>query len=393
MHPIVDMSELARKSLLSEIHWLHNTPAPNQMEVFQALADAGPMSLTVYNCNDSFPARSFAMGSPWIAGRLSFRHHILRGFHGRLGKYREFYFNPGIVTAIVRSPRSSLWIVGGYTIPTALLAMWLLTLLGRRWILINEPPKRGGKLRECVRQILLLPVRFGAKGVLVYGSRARAHYFDRYLSEEKVVALPQCQNLDPLLRLERAFGSPDSTPGRVRFLYAGQIEPFSGVRTLVRAFNLLCKITEDAELLILGGGSCRAEVEGMVGASARQRVRFLGVIDRQMIPSAYRDADVFVHASIGQGWGMVVNEALAAGLPVISSRSVGAAEELITDGWNGFLVSDPTDQCGFAEKMLFFAQNREQIPGFSANARKTAGRVTLEAGVRDFWNAVGHLLR
>jgi glycosyltransferase involved in cell wall biosynthesis len=71
-------------------------------------------------------------------------------------------------------------------------------------------------------------------------------------------------------------------------------------------------------------------------------VHWPGFLQYQDLPSVYRSAGVFVHPARQEPWGLVVNEAAAAGLPLIVGRRVGAACEFVRDGENGFLV-DPDD--------------------------------------------------
>jgi glycosyltransferase involved in cell wall biosynthesis len=65
----------------------------------------------------------------------------------------------------------------------------------------------------------------------------------------------------------------------------------------------------------------------------------------------YAGAGAFVHPALEEPWGLVINEAMASGLPVLSSRNVGAAEELVVDGKTGFLF-DPRDVNSIAESLF-----------------------------------------
>ena len=67
-------------------------------------------------------------------------------------------------------------------------------------------------------------------------------------------------------------------------------------------------------------------------------VRLLGHVQPEALAAEYEEADALVLPSIHDPWGLVVNEAMAAGLPVVVSSAAGAADDLVTDGWNGFVV-------------------------------------------------------
>lgn len=380
------MRSVVKSQMRFDVTWVHDEPSPNQIEFFQALGRHPEVRLRVLNLSGSFPARPFPLGSPWVNDeQQSFERTVIPGWALRVGKHRVLYFNARILQEIARSSKDEVWIVGGYTIPTVQLAMWVLTLARRPWILVNEAPLRGGLLRELTRWFLLLPVRLSSLGVLVYGSRKRAQYYARHVTARMVVSTPQYQNLEPLLAIRRDMEPVSRMMLRpISFFYAGRLEAYSGVDVVIRAFNRVAATHPEIVLHILGQGSMKPYLETIVEEDNKSRVIFHGAVSRDQVPRVFALGDVFVHANRGQGWGMVVNEALAAGMPVIASRAVGAAEELIEDGVNGFLLDDPGDEEGFAGKMEFLAGDRGRILDFSANARRTAETLSLDRGVAEF---------
>jgi glycosyltransferase involved in cell wall biosynthesis len=368
------------------ITWLHNEPSPNQMEFFQELAKSPEVRLRVLTCSAGFARRPFSLGKPWMEGNgYAFTHKVLKGFNFPLGKHREFYINPEIIREVFNSSRDELWIVGGYAIPTVQMAMWALKMRNLKWILVNEAPLVESRFRDLVRNMLLLPVQIGARGVLVYGSGRRAQFYRRFMPEGKVINTAQFQNLSPLMAIAKdpnAFAPGHQRP--LRFFYAGRLEKFSGVDLLIRAFNRLAQERGDVELEILGEGSERPQLQELVQSDLRSKVTFHGAVPREDVPGIFAHGDVFVHPNHKQGWGMVVNEALAAGMPVIASRTVGAAEELLIDGVNGFLLESPNDEDGFFQRMKFFAENRDSLARFVNNSRDTASQISLDKGAREF---------
>src|SRR2546430_2553800 len=85
----------------------------------------------------------------------------------------------------------------------------------------------------------------------------------------------------------------------------------------------------------LGGpGPDEGRLRGMAGST----VTFRGHVERDALPALYADADVLVMPSRSEPWGMALNEAALAGLPLVSTTSAGAAWDLIDHGVNGFRV-------------------------------------------------------
>jgi glycosyltransferase involved in cell wall biosynthesis len=101
------------------------------------------------------------------------------------------------------------------------------------------------------------------------------------------------------------------------------------------------------------------------------------------MPEMYALGDIFVHPTKGQGWGMVVNEALGAGLPMVASHASGAAKQLIIDGYNGFLF-DPTNREEMYNGMRFFAEHPDRIHEFANNAYTSGQELSVEVGAKNF---------
>lgn len=117
---------------------------------------------------------------------------------------------------------------------------------------------------------------------------------------------------------------PSYEPRRTvrRFLYVGRLVEVKNLELLVRTFNEM----PDLELTIVGFGP----LEGALKALAGPNVRFLGAVDNDKLPEVYRGADVFVLPSRLEPWGLVVEEALNNGTPVIVSDRVGCKDDLVT---------------------------------------------------------------
>ncbi len=88
-------------------------------------------------------------------------------------------------------------------------------------------------------------------------------------------------------------------------------------------------------LLVAGDGQERAALEAFARERGLERVRFLGYVPYPELPALYAVSDLFVHPAREERWGVSVQEALACGLPVITSSRVGAARDLIAPGRNG----------------------------------------------------------
>lgn len=117
-----------------------------------------------------------------------------------------------------------------------------------------------------------------------------------------------------------------------KFLFVGRLTAVKNLQFLIRVFNEL----PTCELTIVGFG----ELESELRAIASQNIKFMGAVSNKHLYKVYQDHDVFILPSYSEPWGLVVEEALNNGLPVIVSDRVGCADEIIEDGTNGLIFKN-----------------------------------------------------
>lgn len=128
----------------------------------------------------------------------------------------------------------------------------------------------------------------------------------------------------------------------------------------IKNFDNLLKAWQQVEannnayrLQIIGSGPEEDKLKKLTTSLGLQRVEFAGIVANQDIPRYLFNADAFVLASLAESWGLVVNEAMAAGLPVILSKRINAHTALLEDGRNGY-VFNPYNVNDIADKLLKF---------------------------------------
>ena len=126
---------------------------------------------------------------------------------------------------------------------------------------------------------------------------------------------------------------------RTVFLFLSRLEDFKGIQDLFDAFIRLRTQRSDVALVIAGSGSLKRFVKD--AAASLRSVHFVGHLSGDRIWEAYCASDVFVLPSRREPWGLVVNEAMAAGLPVIVTDVAGCTDDLVRDNVSGLSVPSP----------------------------------------------------
>lgn len=136
-------------------------------------------------------------------------------------------------------------------------------------------------------------------------------------------------------QLRKAFGFPRET---TVFLFVGKLIPKKHPDSMLKVYlTLPPEIQKKTSLLFVGDGTMRQPLEEM--AQGHPNIRFTGFLNQSRIPEAYAASDVLVLPSdAAETWGLVVNEAMASGLPAIVTDYVGCAPDLVLEHKTGFVV-------------------------------------------------------
>jgi glycosyltransferase involved in cell wall biosynthesis len=140
-------------------------------------------------------------------------------------------------------------------------------------------------------------------------------------------------------------------PQRKRFLFCGRLTPSARADVLIDAFVSTAPALPDWDLLIVGDGELRQDLQARVPAELSSRIRFIGRVAADRMPSCFQACQILVDPSDDEPWGLEIIEAVACGLAVIASSVIGSAVELIRHRNNGLLVT-PRSVVALAQAML-----------------------------------------
>lgn len=161
------------------------------------------------------------------------------------------------------------------------------------------------------------------------------------------------------------------------FLFAGKFIDKKQPMDAIKAIEKLFARNTDVHLLMVGDGRLRPACEEY-SAAERLPVTFAGFLNQSEIATAYACADVLVLPSAAETWGLVVNEAMACGVPTIVSDRVGCGPDLVHSGHTGMLFP-AGDVDALADAMSVYAGNPSLIAEHGANAQEWIANYSVEA--------------
>ncbi|MCF2520715.1 glycosyltransferase family 4 protein [Dyadobacter sp. CY351] len=158
-----------------------------------------------------------------------------------------------------------------------------------------------------------------------------------------------------------------------RFVFVGRLAPEKNLGTLLRAFAQVRPLDSETlpwEMMLIGDGPERATLEKLTAELGLQnKISFAGGLSWYKVPDLLVHCDVLVLPSKSEPWGLVVNEAMVCGLPVIVSKNCGCVADLVKNGVNGFTF-DPDNQQELETALAFFIQNPEKMAAMGQESRR-----------------------
>lgn len=361
--PSVGQHRMQRKH---KVAFVTIVPSPYQRDLFGALAAREEVDLSVYYLEAGAPE------SPWPEKDLRSFERILPGFSVPFGNVRA-HLNwplPDVADA-------DFVILSSYTSLTGQLLMRSKLPRGR-WLYWGERMRQQTGVKRTVQSQLAAPIERAA-GVVAIGSVAEQDYRDRF-PQLRHFCIPYHCDLDPFFAIRR---NPDARSSTMTFFFCGQMIERKAVDILLLAFDRLIADGMDARLLLVGREAELPKFMNLVSPATRARVQYEGFQAPEALPDYFSRADVFVLPSRHDGWGVVVNQALATGLPVITSNAVGAGLDYVKTGINGVMVT-PGDADGLYDAMRNLAKNPEMARMWGVKSREMARSLTPEVGA-DKW--------
>lgn len=371
-------SQTAKQPVLSVTMWM-NVPSFYQQDLQEALVETKEVDLSIIYARGLTADRK-ALG--WEVRPISAPTHTLRTPRSILEAMR-----------LAWRDRRRIHIVSGiWAEPAFFAALLVLRLTRSKYLIYAEapefvkfkgakPPKKGvaERIKAIGKRTLGRWLATGAVGLLAI-SRFSASYFATIgISKDRIFPFGYFRKAT--VKVDSGSTASPKDNAKIDLVFVGRPEPLKGVDLLMEMLIKFIPDYPDLHLTLIGDGAHRRNYEEFASQNGlANHVNFLGTRPSSQIPTYLATMDALVLPTRGDGWGIVVNEALSVGIPVIVSDQCGAAE-LIQHKVNGYIFHSG-DAEDLSRCLADFLGNREQWPKMRASAYETGQKISADVAAR-----------
>lgn len=312
-----------------KIVFLTYIPSPYRVDFFNELKKHCNL-LVIYYC-------SKMPNSPWLKSDKvqNYKNKVLFEESKITGLFN--------LIKLLHKNRTEIIVIGGYSMLAEIISIFYLKLFRVKFVLNSDGGFiTKGFFKTLVKKFLIQSASYWlssgintTKTLINYGAKSSAifeyHFSSLFKKDLLKDILPNeiINDLRNELKLKKDVNY---------LIFVGQLVQRKGVDILLEAIKNVK--SHNFEVLIVGSGDQEEIlIDNLGDLSIKNKVHFLGKLPKEQVLKYLKVSDVFVFPSREDIWGLVLNEAVSSGLPIISSRRVGAAFSLIKDGVNGYIVN------------------------------------------------------
>jgi glycosyltransferase involved in cell wall biosynthesis len=216
--------------------------------------------------------------------------------------------------------------------------------------------------------------------ILVASEFVKKSYMYSHVPEEKLIKIPYGVDLS---RFKWSMHKKQSD--KIHLIYVGQITYYKGIHHLL---PIIKEHYRDKVTLTLVG---KYDVNDFLYKEycTAPNIKFIGYVTNDKLSQYYQQADAFIIPSLGEGFGLVILEALSTGLPVLTSDSTGG-NDAIVNGYNGYVFKAGDDK-DMIDKIDTLIHNVSSLETMSENARATVLNYTWEQYNKHILNFINKL--
>ena len=314
--------------------------APYRIPVFNALAVHAGVDLQVI-----FLAETDEALRQWrvYTDEIRFSYQVLPSWRWRAGK-RSLLVNHGLWAAL-DAARPQAILCGGYNYPASWESLWWARRRNVRFVLWTESNERDKRSERAAVEWLKRYFVSSCDAFVVPGKSSFAYLRTLGASEQVIFTAPNAvDNTFFATRAENTRAHATELREKLKLpsrfiLFVGRLVPEKGIFDLLEAYaKLESSLRSQVGLVFAGDGVSREDLAQQAQRINPGTVCFPGFAQREDLAGLYALAEVLVLPTHSDTWGLVVNEAMACGLPIIVSNVAGCSADLVGEGWNGCVV-------------------------------------------------------
>ena len=351
-----------------KVLYLTNIPSPYRVDFFNELGKY--CELTVIYERKIAADRDENWKSE---NSINFKAVFLKGFSYK----NDRAICPSILPSL-NSSKFDIFIVGGYSTPTGMLAIETLSFKKVPFILNSD----GGFIKNDKPLIKFIKKHYiGKANWWLSTGKETSDYLTHYGAKPQNISLYPFSSLRkddiknyPADKNEKSDLRKElNIIGEKVVLGVGQYIHRKGFDLVIHYWNLM---PSNITLLLIGSGPEKETYEELILRMNLKNVRIIGFKDKKTLQKYYRASDIFIMPTREDIWGLVINEAMAQGLPIISTENSIAALELVENGENGFYIENP--HYNFKKKLLLLLNDNKKLLEMGKNSIDTIKQYTIE---------------
>jgi glycosyltransferase involved in cell wall biosynthesis len=378
------MTESAQRFRLAH---LVSHPIQYFAPLYRELSRRPEIEFTVYFYSDTtigtFADPGFGRRIAWDVDLLSgYRSKFAPSSRGLQLDRARWHPHLDIIRELIREQYDAVWVHGYAHIANWLAAAVAMATNARVMVRDDQTLLRPRPRRRSLAKHLVLRPLFRNSDCLYIGEENRRHFETHGARAERLFLAPYCVDNDRFTAVSdglaahrkaiRASWGLDQAPV---VLFAGKLIDEKQPLRLLDTFSRVARELP-CWLLVAGDGPLALTFDSKVEALGTKRVVRTGFLNQSELARAYVAADVLVLPSSSETWGLVVNEAMNFGLPLVVSDRVGCAADLVQHGSNGFVVAHD-DAFGFESALRELIQDGSKRMAFGARSRQIIKRYSV----------------
>ena len=313
--------------------------SPYRIPPFNCLAKDEEIDLKVFFFAETESRRSWLVEKQ----KIQFNYQVLWGLQlGKSYQSAPVFLNPDVIYQLWKQ-QPDVIICGGWHHFTHWLAFVYAETTKTPLLMWSESTLKDERSSSNIKHKLKSWILNQADGYIVPGNAQKNYLVNLKAREDRIYIAPNAVDSNfftceaQRYRQQKTMCKEKLGISGCVILYVGRLVDEKGIPELLEAFTKLSG-NKQVTLVIVGDGSRSQYYHSYTQQHKLDNVVFTGFQPQSALPQYYGIADIFVFPTRSDPWGLVLNEAMAAGLPIVSSDAAGAAPDLVVNGKNGYLV-------------------------------------------------------